>query len=79
MDSFFMLSGTTFRLWHGILAIGTEPDGKQVAVRIPAGETFRVLSDPSSNDQRMVEITWQEGIFVVFAEDIEQRCVEVLP
>jgi hypothetical protein len=74
-----MLSGTTFRLRCGILAIGTEPDGKQVVVRIPAGETFLVLSDRSSDDHNMVEITWQERIFVVFAEDIERRCVEVIP
>jgi hypothetical protein len=78
MDAFSMLSGKTFRLRYGILAIGTEPDGKRVAVRIPAGETFRVLSGPLSDDQRMVEITWRERIFVVFAEDIERRCVEVI-
>jgi hypothetical protein len=78
MDSFSMLSGKSFRLRYGIWAIGTEPDGKRVAVRIPAGETFRLLSDPSSDDQRIVEIRWWDGIFVVFAEDIERRCVEVI-
>ena len=78
MDSFPMLSGKSFRLRCGVLAIGTEPDGKRLVVRIPAGETFRVLSGPWSDDQRMVEITWQERIFIVFAEDIEQRCIEVI-
>ena len=78
MGSFSILSGKTFRLRCEILAIGTDPDGKRVVVYIPADETFQVVSGPRADDRRMVDITWQERIFVVFAEDIEQRCVEVI-
>jgi len=72
-----MLSGKTFRLRNEILAIATEPDGKRV-VTIPAGEIFRVLSGPRADDRRMVDITWKKTALVVFAEDIERRCVEVI-
>ena len=72
-----MLSGKTFQLRNEILAIATEPDGKRV-VTIPAGEIFRVLSGPRADDRRMVDITWKTTALVVFAEDIERRCVEVI-
>jgi len=43
-----------FRLRTEILAIATEPDGKKLAVTIPAGEMFKVLRCPSADDPTMV-------------------------
>jgi len=60
------------------LAIQTEPDGKRVAITIAAGEAFRVLSGPRADDRRMVDITWNKQALVIFAVDIELRCVEIL-
>jgi len=67
-----------FRLRTEILAIAREPDGKKLAVTIPAGEMFKVLSCPSADDPTMVDITWNKGALVIFADDVELRCVEVL-
>ena len=74
-----MLTGRTFRLRNELLAIATEPGGKRVAVTVPSGETFRVLSGPRPDDRRMVDIFWHERTLVVFADDIERRCDEVVP
>ena len=49
-----LLSGRMFRLRTEILAIATEPDGKKLAVTIPAGEMFKVLRCPSADDPTMV-------------------------
>jgi hypothetical protein len=73
-----MLIGKTFRLCRRILAIATEPYGKRVAVWIPAGETFRVLSGPWPDGVRLVVIVWQKRTFEIFVLDIERRCVEVM-
>jgi len=73
-----LLSGKTFRLHKDILAIQTEPDGKKVAITIAAGEAFKVLSGPRADDRRMVDITWNKEALVIFADDIELRCVEIL-
>ena len=71
------LSGSMFRLRTEILAIATEPDGKKLAVTIPAGEMFKVLSCPSADDPTTVDIAWNKGALVIFANDIELRCIEV--
>ena len=73
-----LLSGRMFRLRTEILAIAREPDGKKLAVTIPAGEMFKVLSCPSADGPTMVDITWNKGALVIFADDVELRCVEVL-
>jgi len=39
---------------------------------------FKVLSCPSADDATMVDITWNKSALVIFADDIELRCVEVL-
>ena len=74
----YMLTGRAFKLRGELLAIGTDPDGKRVAVTIPPGEMLRVLSGPRPDDRSMVDILWSERTLVVFADDIERRCVEVL-
>lgn len=73
-----MLSGKTFRLRAEILAISTLPDGKRLAVTIPAGEIFRVLRGPRPADRRMVDIIWKARTLVVFEEDIDRRWDEIL-
>jgi len=73
-----LLSGKRFRLRSDILALKTAADGKRVAFIIPGGETFRVLSGPRPDDLRMVDITWKKDAFVIFAEDIELRCDELI-
>jgi hypothetical protein len=67
-----------FRLLTEILAIATEPNGKKLAATIPAGEVFKVFSYPSVDDPTMVDITWNKAALLIFADDIELRCVEVL-
>jgi hypothetical protein len=39
---------------------------------------FKVLSYPSADDPTMVDITWNKAALLIFADDIELRCVEVL-
>jgi hypothetical protein len=70
-----LLSGKSFRLRRDTFAIQTEPDGKKVAIAV---EAFRVLSGPRADDRRMVDITWNKAALVIFADDIEPRCVEIL-
>jgi len=61
-----------------MLAIATESDGKRIAVIIPQGERFRVLSGPRPDDRRIVDVLWSKRTVVVFADDIERHCIEVL-
>jgi len=72
-----LLSGMMFRLRTEVLAIAREPDGKKLVVTIPAGEMFKVLSCPSADDPTMVDITWNKAALLIFADDIELRCIEV--
>jgi len=73
----FMLTRRTFILRREMLAITTEPNGKRIAVTIPQGERFRVLSGPRPDNRRMVDVLWSKRTVVVFADDIE-HCTEVL-
>jgi hypothetical protein len=73
-----MLTGRTFKLRREMLAIATEPDGKRVALTIPGGDSLRVLSGPRPDDHRMVDVLWRKRTVVVFADDLERHCTEVL-
>ena len=72
------LTGRNFILRREMLAIGTEPGGRRIAVTIPQGERFRVLSRPRPDDRRMVDVLWRKRMVVVFADDIELHCTELL-
>ena len=69
-----MLTGRQFRLNRDSLVIAKSD---HCAVTIPAGQIVCVISRPRPDDQRMVDITWKDHEFAMFAEDIEQRGEEV--
>jgi hypothetical protein len=69
-----MLTGKRFRLNKDSLVIA---NSDHCTVTIPAGQVVRVISGPRPDDQRMVDITWKDSAFFMFAEDIERRGEEV--
>ena len=71
-----MLRGRIYRLSSEILAIETV-DGKRTAVALPVGAVLRVVSGPSANDTRMVDVEWNERRLVMFLRDLHDRCEDV--
>lgn len=65
----FLLKATTL----GIETIGTQRD----AVQIPPGETVTVVSGPTSDDSRMLDVLWNGRSIVMFVDDIQTRAREI--
>jgi hypothetical protein len=72
-----MLTGHRFRLLIETLGIEAIDEEHRIAVKVPAGETIIVLSGPSPDDQRMVDVQWGDKKLVMFYEDIQKRSDEV--
>ena len=71
-----MLRGKRFLLKAillGIETIGTRRD----AVQIPPGEVVTVVSGPTSDDSRMLDVLWNGRSVVMFADDIQARTREI--
>ena len=65
-----MLTGRRFVLNQSTIALNIV-DGKDRAIRIPAGATIKVVSDLKTNN--MVDVSWEGKTFTVFAVDVKNR------
>ena len=64
-----------FKLDKTTLAIG-EMNGKRVAVTIPAGDTVKLIADPSAAGNEMVDVLWEGRTVAMYALDLKQRGIE---
>ena len=71
-----MLTGKRFKLGNPTMALDVV-DGKRVALTIPAGETIKVVSGPSSQDDRLVDVVWDGRTVAMFAFDVNVRGTEI--
>jgi hypothetical protein len=71
-----MLTGKWFRLKRNTISIQTQGDQRHVVV-VPEGAIVHVLSGPRPDDKRMVKVSWEAKMLVMFAEDIQARGQEV--
>ena len=63
-----------FKLEKATLAIG-DMNGKRVAVTIPAGDTVKLIADPSPGNQ-MVDVLWEGRAVAMYAIDLKQRGIQ---
>ena len=70
-----MLGGKRFELRTATLAVDIR-DGKRVAVTIPAGAIFKVISDPRHGES-MVDVLWEGRTYVMFAIDVTERGIDI--
>jgi hypothetical protein len=71
-----MLTGRRFELTSPTMAID-ESDGKREAITVPVGAILKVVSGPSSEVDRMVDVLWEGRLVVMFAIDLTTRGVEI--
>jgi len=72
-----MLSGKRFKLESPTLSIESS-NGKRQASLVPAGAIIKVVSGPTSEGDRMVDVIWDGKIVTMFAVDVNVRGTEVL-
>ena len=60
-----------FILGKTTLVIGNL-NGKRVAVTIPAGDTVKLIADPSSGN-KMIDVLWKGRTVAMYAEDLKLR------
>lgn len=71
-----MLTGRSYRLLTPTLGI-TEMDGKRQAFTIPAGAILKIVSGPTSERDRMVDVLWEGNIYTLFVVDVRDRGEEI--
>jgi hypothetical protein len=71
-----MLSGKRFKLERSTLALGFE-DGKRKAVTVPAGAVIKVVSGPTGDGDRMVDVHWDGQTVTMFEIDVNVRGTEL--
>jgi hypothetical protein len=71
-----MLSGKRFRLKRATVSIETIGDDR-LMVMIPSGSVVTVLSGPRPDDKRMLDVSWENRVLVMFAIDLEGRGEEI--
>jgi len=71
-----MLTGKRFRLERATLALGVA-NGKRNAVTVPAGAILKVVSGPTGDGDRMVDVHWEGQTLTMFAIDVDVRGTEI--
>jgi hypothetical protein len=71
-----MLTGRRFKIANPTMALDVL-DGQRVAVIIPAGATVKVVSGPTSESDRLVDVLWDGRTVAMFAFDLTVRGTEV--
>ena len=71
-----MLTRRRFRLETATLALGVA-DGKRKAITIPAGAVLKVVSGPSGEGDRMVDVHWEGKTLTMFTIDVDVRGTEI--
>jgi hypothetical protein len=71
-----MLTGKRFKLDRSTLALGSIEGGRK-AVTIPAGAIVKVISGPTGDGDRMVDVLWESQTVTMFAVDVDVRGTEV--
>jgi hypothetical protein len=71
-----MLTGKRFKLENPTMALDVI-DGKRVAVTIPTGATIKVVSGPTSEADRLIDVVWAGRTVAMFAYDVSVRGTEV--
>ena len=72
-----MLTGKRFRLENPTLALDIV-DGKRVAITVPTGSTIKVVSGPTGEGDRLVDVVWESRTMAMFAYDVSVRGIEIL-
>ena len=72
-----MFTGKHFRLDRPTFGIESTEDSR-VAVTVPANAVIKVLSGPRPEDMRMVDVLWDGRTLTMFAQDIRERCKEIV-
>lgn len=72
-----MLTGKKFKLQRGTLAL-TMVDGRRRSITVPAGAIIKVVSGPSSDKDRMIDVSWDGQIVEMFAVDVDVRGTEIV-
>ena len=72
-----MLTGRRFKLERPTLAIDGVNAKRQTSF-VPAGAIIKVVSGPTSEGDRMVDVLWDGKIVTMFAIDVNVRGTEVL-
>jgi hypothetical protein len=72
-----MLTGKKFKLERATLAI-TMVQGRRKAITIPLGAVIKVVSGPTGDGDRMVDVVWDGQTVEMFAVDVDVRGTEIL-
>ena len=71
-----MLTGRRFKLERATLALETL-DGDRRAVTIPSGEILKIVSGPTGEGDRMVDVEWTGKVLSMFRVDVDVRGTEI--
>ena len=71
-----MLTGKRFRLESPTLALDVA-EGKRTAVTIPANAILKVVSGPTGEGDRMVDVHWAGRTLTMFEIDVNVRGTEI--
>ena len=71
-----MLIGKRFKLENPTMALDVI-EGKRVAITVPAGSTIKVVSGPTTESDRLVDVMWTGRTVAMFAYDVSVRGTEI--
>jgi hypothetical protein len=71
-----MLTGKRFRLERPTLALDVM-EGKRTAVTLPTNAILKVVSGPTGEGDRMVDVHWDGRTLTMFEIDVNVRGTEV--
>ena len=71
-----MLTGKRFKLSNPTMALDIV-DGKRVAITVPTGAVIKVVSGPSGEGDRLVDVVWDGRTVAMFAFDVNVRGAEI--
>ena len=71
-----LLTGRRFKLENPTLALDVV-DGNRVAITLPSGAVVKVVSGPTGDGDRLVDIISEGRVVTVFAFDLTVRGTEI--